>query len=222
MRQQKLNKVINIVIVDDHKMLRQSLKSNLDRDESINIIADYSGGDELLNKIKSLKVDIILLDVTMPGISGLETIKELRNRNFDTKVIALSMHDDNYIITDMIKAGVNGYVLKDCSFVELLKAIHLVYEGKMYLCNRTKQIVIDNYTRDVQNSENQIENLLTAREKEILSYITSGLSNKEIAKKLFISIRTVETHRLNLKKKLKISSTVDLIKFAISQPSSLN
>ena len=213
MKQSYIPEKINLIVVDDHSLVRKSLISVLERYDNINILADFGSGIDLLAKIEHYTPDVILLDVSMPDINGIETLRRLMLVRPELKVIGLTMHDDKEIINNMMKAGAKGYILKDSPFQELIKAIQQVNSGKIFYSSKVAGIILEDYTNTVQN-KNEDDELLSFREKEIIGLVAQGLTNKQIGDKLFLSVRTVENHRQNIKRKLKIDSTAELIKYA--------
>ena len=216
MKQSYIPEKINLIVVDDHSLVRKSLISVLERYDNINILADFGSGIDLLAKIEHYTPDVILLDVSMPDINGIETLRRLMLVRPELKVIGLTMHDDKEIINNMMKAGAKGYILKDSPFQELIKAIQQVNSGKIFYSSKVAGIILEDYTNTVQN-KNEDDELLSFREKEIIGLVAQGLTNKQIGDKLFLSVRTVENHRQNIKRKLKIESTAELIKYAYSK-----
>ena len=216
MKQSYIPEKINLIVVDDHSLVRKSLISVLERYDNINILADFGSGIDLLAKIEHYTPDVILLDVSMPDINGIETLRRLMLVRPELKVIGLTMHDDKEIINNMMKAGAKGYILKDSPFQELIKAIQQVNSGKIFYSSKVAGIILEDYTNTVQN-KNEDDELLSFREKEIIGLVAQGLTNKQIGDKLFLSVRTVENHRQNINRKLKIDSTAELIKYAYSK-----
>ena len=205
---------VTIVLVDDHSLVRNGIKSLLQSDPSLEVIAEASNGNEAITLIKELQPDIAIVDIKMPGISGIETIKTLSHENLETKYIVLSMHDSKEYVLDSIKAGAHGYLLKDIEKHEFTKAIHNVAKGEQYYAAEISSIVVNSYldvvNRKVPEQPQKVVNILTPKEKEIMQLALSGLSNKGIAESLNKSIRTVETHRFNLMKKLNARNLAEL------------
>lgn len=200
---------INILIADDHQLIIDGLKSLLKNQDGINVSAEANNGREALRMLSFLPVDVILMDIDMPVMNGIETLKEVKNQYPDVKVIIISMHNEAGMIRSLIDLGANGYMLKSCTQDELLGAIRKVADGQSYFSTDVTMALLK------QANPGQNTEFLTERETEILKLIAAGFSNKEIGDKLFISHRTVDTHRTNLMKKLGVSNIAGLISYAI-------
>ena len=211
------SKIINVALVDDHKIILDGISSILSDEENINIIGVCNNALELINMLYKKKADIILADINMPGMTGIEMTEKIRKTFPEVKVIALSMHNEPSLISKMIKAGAKGYVLKSSDGEELIKAINDVATGETFLSSDVKDII----SKSVFHADDHLGRLskdivrLTPRESEVLSLIAKEHTNVEIANKLFISERTVETHRKNIFTKTKTKSLVGLIKYAM-------
>jgi DNA-binding NarL/FixJ family response regulator len=199
---------VRILLVDDHAILLDGIKNLLDKEDGIEVVGLAEDGDKALQFLKSNKVDLLITDFNMPGMDGLSLVNTVQRIFPDVKTIVLSMHDETHLVKEILRAGINGYVLKKDTHRELLKAIREVEAGNVYLSNDINKILITN----LQNPDEG--RLLTDREKEIVKLIAKEYSNKDIAEELFISERTVETHRKNIFKKTGTTSLVGLIKFA--------
>lgn len=199
---------VRILLVDDHAILLDGVKNLLDKEEGITVSAIADSGEKALAFLKDHDVDIVVTDFHMPGMDGLSLVHTIRRVKPQVKTIVLSMHDESHLVKEILKAGINGYVLKKDTHKELLRAIREVQAGNVFLSNDINRILISN----LQNPEEG--KLLTDREREIVKLIAREYSNKDIAEALFISERTVETHRKNIFKKTGTNSLVGLIKFA--------
>jgi DNA-binding NarL/FixJ family response regulator len=214
-------KKIGIFLVDDHQIVRDGIKSLLQNAPGITISGEASSGKELLAKITSSDTEIILMDISIPDISGIELTKQVLKNYPEIKVLILSMYTQEDFIVNAIAAGAKGYLPKNTTRIELLKAISEIYEGNEYYSDTISKIILENYISNVRKTtetepEKEKENdLLSSREKQILQMFVEGISNQEIADKLFISIRTVESHKNHIMQKLGIKSIVELIKYAI-------
>jgi two-component system, NarL family, nitrate/nitrite response regulator NarL len=197
-----------IALVDDHAILLDGIRNLLEREEGFSIVGTFHNGESVIEFIKTNEVDLVVTDFHMPGMDGLSIVHTIKRISPKTKVIILSMHDESHLVKEILKSGIDGYVLKKDSHKELLKAINQVQEGNVYLSNDINKLLITN----LQNPEEG--RLLTDREREIVKLIAKEYSNKDIAEALFISERTVETHRKNIFKKTGTNSLVGLIKFA--------
>lgn len=209
---------INVLIVDDHQLMIEGLKSLLEDEEIIGEIGGANTYDETLSYLKEHEVHVILMDVNMPELSGIEMTKKLKEIYPDIKIIALTMHDDISIITKMIKAGSSGYVLKKTNMYEVIDAIRTVYENGRYLSKSAQNIIMDNLMspEELLLSKDQ-KPILSARELEVLKLIAKEYNNEQIGEKLFISERTVEAHRRNIFIKTKTKTIVGLMKYAIQE-----
>ncbi|ADZ89836.1 response regulator transcription factor [Marinomonas mediterranea] len=205
--------VINIMLVDDHLLVLDGLYARLDLEDYINIVGTANNGLEALEKAKELKPDVVLMDVSMPVLNGLEAAKRFNAEQPNTKILMLSMHHDREYILSLLQSGASGYVLKDVSVNELITAIETVYQGGTYFSAGASQSL---FVAVEKESDTQAE-ALTKRETDVLVELASGRANKEVARSLNISVRTVETHRQNIKNKLNIHTTAGLTKYAIDK-----
>jgi DNA-binding NarL/FixJ family response regulator len=214
-------KKIGIFLVDDHQIVRDGIKSLLQNTPEINISGEASSGKELLEKIAGTETDIILMDISIPDISGIELTKQISKNFPDIKVLVLSMYLQEDFIVNAIAAGAKGYLPKNTTRHELLNAITKIYEGNEYYSDTISKIILENYISNVRKpkepepTKDKETDVLSSREKQILQMVIEGLSNQDIADKLFISIRTVESHKNHIMQKLGIKSLVELIKYAI-------
>lgn len=199
---------MKILLVDDHTILLDGVKSLLGREEDLQVVGQAGSAEAALEFLKKQDVDLIITDYSMPGMDGLSLLNTVKRIAPDTKIILLSMHDEVHLVKEILKAGVNGYVLKKDTHKELLSAIHDVKNGKVYLSSDVNKMLITNLNNPDEGK------LLTDREREILKLIAKEYTNKNIAEELFISERTVETHRKNIFRKTGTNSLVGLIKFA--------
>lgn len=199
---------MKILLVDDHTILLDGVKSLLSQEDDLVVVGQAASAEEALEFLKKNEVDLIITDYSMPGMDGLSLLNTVKRVAPTTKIIILSMHDEVHLVKEILKAGVNGYVLKNDTHKELLNAIHDVRRGKVYLSSDVNKMLITNLNNPDEGK------LLTDREREILKLIAKEYTNKDIAEELFISERTVETHRKNIFKKTGTNSLVGLIKFA--------
>lgn len=209
---------IKIALVDDHQIVRDGIRALLESMNNIEVISEASSAKEFFDNIKYVQPDILITDISMPEISGIELTKMI-NENEKTrniKVLILSMFTNEDFIFNAIKAGAKGYLPKNTNRNELYEAIKTIYNGEEYFSDSISNIILKSYIRKAKSYEQtEKKETLSARETEILKLFAQGLSNQEIADKLFISIRTVESHKNHIMQKLELKSTVDLIKFAI-------
>ena len=208
---------IKIVVVDEHKILREGLSTLIDKQPDMEIIGEATDGREALQLMEELKPDLILMDVTMPNLNGIEATRKIKSKNPNIEIIALSLHSDRRYVLGMIDAGASGYLLKECAFEELVRAINTVMAKKKYLSPGISDILVAEYFKKTEQDKPTIYSKLTPREREILQLIAEGKNTKEIANYLFISVKTVETHRRHIKKKLKVDSVAELTKIAIRE-----
>jgi len=205
---------IKIILVDDHALFRDGIKSILDEEEDILVIDEAPDAKTLFEKLLFHQPDMVITDISLPDMSGIEITKKIVQLYPDIKVLMLSMHNNEEFITSSLKAGANGYLSKDIQSAELMEAIHSVMNGKIYFNKEISQTILNNYRVGDATTTNSINNL-TERELEVIKLVGEGFINKEIADKLNISIRTVDAHKNHMMQKLEIKSTVDLVKFAI-------
>jgi len=205
--------MIKLVLADDHRMMQDGLKSRLESEENLTILACVGSGNDALKATRELAPDVLLLDINMPDMNGIEVLETLQKENTETSVIMLSMHDTKEYVVRSIKSGAKGYVLKDVGSDDLVVAINQVAQGHSYLSPQAS----DKLLEQINEKPETKDDTLTKRELDVLQAIVSGAGNKEIADNLCISVRTVETHRLRIKKKLGASSTAALVMTAIEK-----
>ncbi|MFN3800801.1 response regulator [Belliella pelovolcani] len=199
---------MKIFLVDDHAILLDGIKSILEKEPTLKVIGEANTAEVALEFIKQNEVDLLITDFNLPEMDGLALVRLVKKISPITKIIMLSMHDEVHLVKEILKEGINGYILKNDSHKELLSAIAAVDAGKIYLSNDINKIIINSLQFPDE------ERMLTDREREILKLIAMEFSNRDIADQLFISERTVETHRKNIFRKTKTNSLVGLIKFA--------
>ncbi|MEM6345506.1 MAG: response regulator transcription factor [Bacteroidota bacterium] len=202
-----------ILIVDDHKLIREGIITYLEKEADLEVVATAANGVETLAYLESHRVDIVMLDISMPQMGGLETTRKIREQYPDTLIMILTMHDDATHIKQLIKAGANGYLLKNCEETEVITAIRKVLAGEVYYSKGAARTVLNSFSPN-RPTPSAINVKFTGREKEVLKWILADLSNQEIAEKLFISIRTVEAHKRNLQIKTQSKTIAGLIKYA--------
>lgn len=205
---------IRVLIADDHVVMREGISFLLEAEPDIQVVGQASDGQEAWEKARQLKPDIVLMDITMPGISGLEATRQLRAALPETQVLVLTMHEGDEFFFRMLQAGASGYVLKGASSDELLNAIRAVHRGGVYLYPTMAKKLLTDYMSRPSTEQSSYDDL-TPREREILTLIAQGLTNREIAAKLVISVNTVGTHRQNIMEKLDLHNKSELIKYAI-------
>ena len=206
---------IRIMLADDHKIVRTSLGNLLEKEKEFEIVGEADNGRETVRLVRELLPDVVIMDIGMPELNGIEATKQIIKASDNIKIIALSMHSDRMFITGMFKAGASGYLLKDCAFDELVDAINNVMSGKIYLSKDVTAIVVDELLQALSKDNPEGTVNLSDREKEVLQLIAEGKSTKEIADALFLSIKTIESHRKNIMAKLNIYTVPELTKYAV-------
>jgi len=206
---------IRVILADDHKIIRQGLRSLLEKQQDMEVIAEAEDGRNAVRLTAELAPDIVIMDITMPDLNGAEATKQIISKSPDIKIIALSMHSDSLFVTEMLKSGAAGYLLKDCAFEELAKAIRTVIEGKIYLSPAISGVVVEDYINRLSRPGFSNSDILSDREREVLQLMAEGYSTKKISQKLHISVKTVETHRRQMMSKLDIHTIAELTKYAI-------
>lgn len=209
---------ISLILADDHAVVRSGLRMLLEAQPDMHIVAEVESGKEAVEKVQSLRPNVILMDIQMPGVNGIEATKEIRLIAPDTAVLALTMHEDDQYFFEMLNAGASGYVPKRAAPDELLTAIRTVARGEVFLYpSLATRLVQDYLKRDEDDEQSQVYDELTPREQEVLILIAEGLTNAEIGEQLVISTKTVDRHRENIMRKLNLHSRIDLVKYAIKR-----
>lgn len=206
---------IKVLVADDHTILRQGIKALLDNQEGIEVIGEAKDGREALAIIEETLPDVILMDIAMPGLNGLEATRRIKKKFPRMKVLVLTMYTNEEYIFQILNAGANGYLVKETAFQDLISAIKAVYKNEAFMSPSISKKVINSYIKKAQDDEEKTCEILTTREREILQLIAEGNSSKKIAELLFISPKTVETHRTHIMDKLNIHNRTGLIKYAI-------
>jgi len=205
------------MIADDHQIVRDGLRSLLEKEPDMEVVATVEDGRATVRLVEELKPDVVIMDISMPGLNGIEATRRITRDFPNIKIIALSMHDDGRFVVNMLKAGASGYLLKDCAFKELSQAIHIVVRmGKSYLSPDITDVVVQSYVTG-HSPEPVLFSTLTPREREVLQLVVEGKTSSQIAEILYVSVKTVETHRTQLLHKLKINNLADLVKYAIKE-----
>lgn len=207
--------MIKIVLADDHQVVRKGFKALLAAESDFSVVGEAGDGLETLRLVEQLQPDILVLDLMMSGINGLEVTRQLSKKSPKTSIIILSMHSNEGYVLEALRSGAKAYILKESPPEELIKAIKEVSSGRRYLSAPLSELAIEAYTQRAEVKASEPYNQLTTREREILQMAAQGCTNTEIAARLFISSRTVETHRTNLMRKLNLHNHVQLIQFAI-------
>jgi two-component system nitrate/nitrite response regulator NarL len=207
-------KIIKVLVADDHPVVRKGLQSCLSRQPHIRCIGEAADGDEALRKARELKPDVVLMDISMPGMNGLAVTELLRNETPEVKVLVISVHRNKNAIFRVIQAGAHGYVSKEAPSDEVLRAIQSVHDGEPFFSEEIARAALNEFI--TSGGKKEPFSLLTSREREVLVRIAEGLSNKEIADGLGIGVRTIETHRERIMRRLNIHSVAGLTKYAIA------
>lgn len=211
---------IRVVLADDHAIFRNGVKSLLESELDIEIIGEANDGLEAVEKVKQLSPDVLMIDISMPGMSGIESAGIVTKQYSHTKSLILSMHNNDDYILKAVECGAYGYLLKDTSKDEMLKALRAVASGEKYFTGNVSNIIVNGYLNKVGKSdsgEKADKDKLSRKEKTILKFIIDGLNSREIAEKLELSGRTVDNHRANMMRKLNVRNAAEMVKLAIEQ-----
>lgn len=208
---------IKVLLVDDHAMIREGLRSLLDKQPGMEVIADADDGRKAIELVREHLPDIIVMDITMRGLNGIEATRQITQEFPSVKVIALSIHSKRRYVTDMLSAGASGYVLKECLFDELVQSIQAVAAGDSYLSPRITGVVVDDYINRLSTASYSSLEILTSREREVLQLMAEGKSTKQIALELHVSNKTIEANRRQIMSKLDLHSVAELTKYAIRE-----
>ena len=201
--------MINIVIADDHQLFRKGIKALINSGENLEVVGEASDAQELLDLLHKTKADVLLLDISLPSGSGLELLEKVKNRFPAIKCVMLTMHEERQYVMQSLKKGADGYLLKEADETELKEAIRQVYAGKKYFKNKISDLIVESIS-----SPSSIAGLLTEREVVIVKMVAEGKITKEIADILCVSVRTVETYRSRIMKKLGVSNTAEMVRMA--------
>jgi two-component system response regulator NreC len=206
---------IRVLVADDHTMVRKGLCSLLEAKPDIEVVGEAEDGREAVEKVEALLPDVVLMDITMPRLNGLEATRQIKRLFPKVKIVALTMYTNEEYIQQFLQAGASGYVVKQAAPAELISAIQAVYRGDSFLSPLISKTVIDEYLKRTEPAASAEQAKLTDREREVLQLIAEGCSNRDIAQKLQISIKTAGVHRTNLMEKIGIHNVTDLVKYAL-------
>lgn len=208
---------IKVLLVDDHAIVRNGVKQTLKNSSSIEVIGEASNGEEAITVSNKLNPDVIVMDITMPVMNGIDATRNIIQQQPNSKILILSMHDNETYVLKSIEAGASGFLLKDVEQEEFIKAIESVANGERYFNTKISNLLVSGYLNTIKTKQPSGTNLfeLTKRELDILRRIKDGQSNKDISEEIDISIRTIETHRANIMKKMNVKNAVDMIRVAI-------
>jgi two-component system response regulator NreC len=208
---------IKILLADDHKITRDGLKALLESQKNMIVIGEAENGRQAVRLASELAPDVIVMDINMPELNGIEATRQIIAELPETKIIALSMYSDKRYVVGMLKAGVSGYLLKNCAFDELVSAITAVVANQNYMSQKIADTVMKDYANILESSDSSPASTLTAREREVLQLIAEGLKTKDIATRIHVSVKTVETHRQQVMRKLNANSVAELTKIALRE-----
>jgi two-component system response regulator NreC len=208
---------IKLLLVDDHQVVRAGLRMLFQAEKDMEIVGEVGSGQEALEAARELKPDVVLMDVVMSGMSGIEATRRIKAANPNTAVLALTMHEDEQYFFEMLQAGASGYVPKRAAPNDLVSAIRLVSQGKVFLYPTLAEMLVKEFLHRAESEQMPVGGGLTPREREVLTYIAEGYTNREIAEALVISVKTVDRHRENIMRKLKLHSRIELVKYAIAK-----
>lgn len=208
---------ITVIIADDHMIVRDGICSLLEKQPDIEVVAEADNGRDALKHAQQLSPDVIIMDIGMHGLNGIDATRQIVGKLPDVKILALSMYSDKQFIKGMLKAGASGYMLKDSASKELVDAIRIVANSKVYINPSIAGVVTEDYLEHLSEKDASAHSVLTSREVEVLQLLAEGESTKQAASILSVSTKTIESHRQNIMKKLDIDNIVDLIKYAIRE-----
>jgi len=209
---------ISILVVDDHALVREAFSALLEKEPNLKVIAEAQDGREAVQLARKLRPSMVIMDIAMPGMNGIDAIQEIVARAPAVKVLALSMYSDRRFVAGVLNAGASGYLLKECASEEVIRAIHVVEAGEVYLCPQIARIVVETYVRQLSaGTDSLICSVLSPKERQTLQLIAEGKTTKEIASILSVSVKTVESHRLRTMNKLNIHSVAELTRYALRE-----
>lgn len=207
---------IRILLADDHTILRAGLKMMLNAQPDMEVIGEAQDGSHAIHEAQRLQPDIVLMDITMPDMNGIEATRSIKRGQPDIKVLVLTMHENDEYVFQALRAGASGYMLKEAADTELITALHVVQSGQFYLSPSAQSVMVGDYLQRVRNGEEKDSySSLTEREREILKLVAEGYTNNQIAEQLVISPKTVDTHRTHVMDKLNLHSRAELVKYAM-------
>jgi len=206
-----------ILLADDHRIVREGLRALIEKQPNMEVVAEAENGRTAVELVQKLHPDVIIMDVAMPDLNGIEATRQIIAKALSVKVIALSMHSDRRFVVEMLRAGASGYLLKDCAFEELVHAIRAVVINRIFLSPKINDIVIKDYLRLFPKTEFSVFSILTPRQRQVLQLLSEGKTTRQIAFHLQVSVKTVETYRQQIMDKLDIHSIAELTKYAIHE-----
>ncbi|MDH3583106.1 MAG: response regulator transcription factor [Phycisphaerae bacterium] len=207
----------HILLVDDHAIVRSGLRSLIESHDGLEVVAEADDGEQAIALAARHEPDVIIMDVAMPGINGIEATRQILEQRPETRIITLSMHADSHFVSRMLQAGARGYLLKDCAFDELAGAIQTVLDGQVFLSPEVTDVLVEDYVGDRTAPVAPAADALTKRQREVLRMLSDGGTTRDIADKLKLSVKTIETHRQHIMERLGVRSVAELTKFAIRE-----
>ncbi len=217
-----MSKLINVVIADDHPIFRQGLSATIEKNKSIKVVGEAENGEAAIELTRRLDPDVVILDIDMPAKDGIETARELKSLGLSAKVVFLTMHKENSILRSLKSLGVKGYVLKDSALNEIVRCINSVVAGNTYLSPALNELIVENAETPQRTEMSPLISTLTQAERSVLKLVTESKTSREIAEALFVTVRTVETHRYNICTKLGLNGPNALFKFALQNKHEIN
>jgi DNA-binding NarL/FixJ family response regulator len=208
---------IKVLLADDHKIVREGLRSLLEKEPDINVIAMADNGRMAVQLAGDLRPDVAVIDIAMPEMNGIEAIRRISGEDPGIRILALSMHSARRFVVEALSAGAKGYILKDCASEDLVRAIRIIADNETYLSPKIAGLIVKDYVKRLPESAPSVGLILSTREREVLQLIAEGKSTKEIAFTLGISVKTAETHRQQIMKKLNLHSVAELTRYAIRE-----
>lgn len=205
---------ISVILVDDHKILREGIRSILEDTSDIKVVAEADNGREAIKLSREMNPDILVMDIAMPGLNGIEATELISRESPGIRILALSMHSDKHYVKGIFRAGASGYLLKHSAAKELIEAIRMIYANHTYLSKEISDVVVREFSQQGESNDEN-EKSLSTREKEVLQLVTEGKTTKAIAEILFLSVKTVEAHRQRIMNKLNLFTIPELTKYAI-------
>ncbi len=208
---------ITVLLADDHKIVRDGLRALLERQDDVDVVAEAENGRDAVRLARDLGPDVIVMDISMPDLNGVEATRQVCRRCPGTRVMALSVHADRRFVTEMLKAGACGYLMKDSAFEDLVRGIRTIMDGHTYLSPLVADAVVESHVRAPATEAEPSGSVLTPREREVLQLLTEGHGTKQIAYRLHVSTKTIDTHRQHIMDKLDIHNVAELTKYAIRE-----
>lgn len=208
---------IRVLLSDDHRIVREGLRTLLEKEPDIDVVAEAEDGRSTVELVRRLRPQAVVMDITMPNLNGIEATRQITKEVPDVKVLALSIHSDRRFVMEMLRAGATGYLIKDCASEELVSAIRTVLNNQTYLSPKIADIVRRDYLHQGPKADTSVFSILTAREREVLQFMAEGKTTKHVASCLDVSVKTIETHRQHIMAKLNLHSLAELTKYAIRE-----